>query len=122
MTSACSTGSRAGAAPRRTARWRARGLLARDAPLRPRLQALLRPHGLVDRELTTDEWRDAIDQCVALGAGSFVFIGGDPLMRDDFVELIDHVTGRHQAKARFFFNCLIDEGRPWSSHGPAEDR
>ena len=61
-------------------------------------------------ELTTAEWRDAIDQCVALGAGSFVFIGGDPLMRDDFVELIDHVTGRHQARARFFFNCLIDEG------------
>ncbi len=60
-------------------------------------------------ELTTAEWRDAIDQCVALGAGSFVFIGGDPLVRDDFVELLDHITGTHQARARFFFNCLIDE-------------
>ncbi len=40
-----------------------------------------------DDELTTAEWRDAIDQCVALGARSFVFIGGDPLVRDDFVEL-----------------------------------
>ena len=60
-------------------------------------------------ELTTAEWRDAIDQCVALGARSFVFIGGDPLVRDDFVELVDHITGRHEAKARFFFNCLIDE-------------
>ena len=62
-----------------------------------------------DDELTTGEWRTAIDQCVALGARSFVFIGGDPLVRDDFVELVGHITGRHEAKARFFFNSLIDD-------------
>ena len=61
-----------------------------------------------DDELTTAEWRDAIDQCAALGANSFVFIGGDPLVRDDFVELVDHITGTHEARARFFFNCFID--------------
>jgi rSAM/selenodomain-associated transferase 1 len=61
-------------------------------------------------ELTTAQWRDAIDQCVAMGAGSFVFIGGDPLIREDFVDLVDHVTGGCGAKARFFFNSLIDEG------------
>ena len=60
-------------------------------------------------ELTTAEWMDAIDQCVALGASSFVFIGGDPLLRDDFVELLDHITGTHQANARFFFNSHVDE-------------
>ncbi len=60
-------------------------------------------------ELTTAEWRDAIDQCVALGASSFVFIGGDPLVRNDFVDLLGHITGTHQARARFFFNCLIDQ-------------
>ena len=60
-------------------------------------------------ELTTAEWKDAIDQCVALGASSFVFIGGDPLLRDDFVELLDHITGTHQARARFFFNSYVDE-------------
>ena len=60
-------------------------------------------------ELTTAEWKGAIDQCVALGASSFVFIGGDPLLRGDFLELVDHITGRHGAKARFFFNSLIDE-------------
>ena len=59
-------------------------------------------------ELTTGEWREAIDQCLALGAGSFVFIGGDPLARADFVDLVEHVTGRHGARARFFFNCRID--------------
>ncbi len=68
----------------------------RDAPWRP-------------DELGTEEWRAAIDQCVALGASSFVFIGGDPLLRDDFIELVDHITGRHEAKVRFFFNSLIDE-------------
>ena len=61
-------------------------------------------------ELTTREWREAIDQCVALGATSFVFIGGDPLVRDDFIELVDHITGRRGANARFFFNSLVDEG------------
>ena len=60
-------------------------------------------------ELTTAEWRDAIDQCVALGAGSFVFIGGDPLVRPDFLELLDHITDGHGATARFFFNSLVDE-------------
>ena len=60
-------------------------------------------------EMTTAAWRDAIDQCVALGARSFVLIGGDPLVRDDFVQLVDHITGGHEAKARFFFNSLIDE-------------
>jgi len=60
-------------------------------------------------ELTTAEWKDAIDQCVALGASSFVFIGGDPLLRDDFVGLLDHITGTHQARARFFFNSYVDE-------------
>ena len=60
-------------------------------------------------ELTTAEWRDAIDQCVALGASSFVFIGGDPLLRDDFTELVDHATGRHGARVRFFFNSFVDE-------------
>jgi len=59
-------------------------------------------------ELTTAEWKDVIDQSAALGAGSFVFIGGDPLLRDDFVELLDHVTGAHGGRVRFFFNSLVD--------------
>jgi len=60
-------------------------------------------------ELTTGEWKNVIDQSAALGAGSFVFIGGDPLLRDDFVELLDHVTGAHGGRARFFFNSHVDE-------------
>jgi rSAM/selenodomain-associated transferase 1 len=58
-------------------------------------------------ELTTGEWRRAIDECIALGATSFVFLGGDPLLRDDLCELLEHVTGRRGLKARLFFNSPI---------------
>jgi len=58
-------------------------------------------------ELTTAEWRRAIDDCAALGAVSFVFLGGDPLLRDDLCELLEHVTGCHGLKARLFFNSPI---------------
>ena len=61
-------------------------------------------------ELTTAEWRRAIDDCVALGATSFVVLGGDPLLREDLRELIEHVTGRHGLKARLFFNSPITPG------------
>ena len=59
-------------------------------------------------ELTTAEWLDAIDQAVALGANTFVFIGGDPLIRDDFIDLLDRITGVYAARARFFFNSRVD--------------
>ena len=59
-------------------------------------------------ELTTAQWKDAIDQCAALGASGFVFLGGDPLLRPDLPELIAHVTGVHAAGARFFFNSFVD--------------
>ena len=60
-------------------------------------------------ELTAAEWKDVVDQCAALGARSFVFIGGDPLLRPDFAGLVDHITGAHGGRARFFFNGLIGE-------------
>jgi radical SAM protein with 4Fe4S-binding SPASM domain len=62
-------------------------------------------------ELSTDEWRGVIDQAVTLGAESFVFIGGDPFLRADLPDLLDHVTGVHGRKARLFFNSLVDEDR-----------
>jgi radical SAM protein with 4Fe4S-binding SPASM domain len=60
-------------------------------------------------EMTTTEWRHAIDQCVALGATSFVILGGDPLLRDDLLEIVDFITGVHERKVRIFFNRLITE-------------
>jgi AdoMet-dependent heme synthase len=57
--------------------------------------------------MTTSEWRHAIDQCVALGATSFVILGGDPLLRPDLFEIVDFITGVHERKVRIFFNRLI---------------
>jgi radical SAM protein with 4Fe4S-binding SPASM domain len=60
-------------------------------------------------EMTTAEWRRAIEQCVALGATSFVILGGDPLLRDDLLEIVDFITGVHERKVRIFFNRLITQ-------------
>jgi len=59
-------------------------------------------------ELSAARWREVIDQCAALGASGFVLLGGDPLLRPDLPQLIAHVTGVHNAGARFFFNSFID--------------
>jgi len=60
-------------------------------------------------EMTTAEWKHTVDASVALGAGSFVIIGGDPFLRHDLFELIDHITGAHGCKARLFFSGLVTE-------------
>ncbi|MBU2604116.1 MAG: DUF2064 domain-containing protein [Actinobacteria bacterium] len=59
-------------------------------------------------ELDTEGWLDLIDQAAALGATGFVIIGGDPFLRSDLLRLIEHITGTHGAKARLFFNRLVD--------------
>ena len=59
-------------------------------------------------EMTTVEWRHAIDQCCALGAGSFVILGGDPLLRGDLLEIVDFITGVHERRVRIFLNGLIE--------------
>jgi radical SAM protein with 4Fe4S-binding SPASM domain len=56
------------------------------------------------QELTTDEWLRVVDQAADLGTRSFVFLGGDPFARRDLFELVDHVTGPLERKARIFFN------------------
>ncbi len=41
-------------------------------------------------ELSTAEWKEIIDRCRAIGIPQVTFTGGEPTMRDDLVELIDH--------------------------------
>ena len=74
----------------------------------PHCYNIANPRGV--GELSTHEWRDVIDQCVGLGAGSFVFIGGDPFLRDDLLPLVDHITGLHGRKSRIFFNGRLAAG------------
>lgn len=45
------------------------------------------------RELGTDEWRRVLDEARALGALQLGFTGGEPMLRDDLEELVDHADG-----------------------------
>ena len=41
-------------------------------------------------ELTTEEWKKAIDKLKEIGIPQLTFTGGEPTMREDLIELIDH--------------------------------
>src|SRR4051794_6702091 len=45
-------------------------------------------------EMTTAAWRAAIDEFADAGMGRASFMGGEPLLRKDLPELIDHVKRR----------------------------
>ena len=53
------------------------------------------PH--TTQELTTEQWKRVIDRIYELEVGSIVFTGGEPILREDLVELVgyrkDIVTG-----------------------------
>lgn len=46
------------------------------------------------RELSTDEWRSVVDQARALGCRRWAISGGEPMLRSDFVELLDYITAK----------------------------
>lgn len=50
-------------------------------------------------EMSTDEWRSAIDELRAAGMGRASLIGGEPLLRKDVGEVIEHLraSGVHAA-------------------------
>jgi MoaA/NifB/PqqE/SkfB family radical SAM enzyme len=54
------------------------------------------PNKLVDRELTTDEWETIIDKAWNAGIPHILFTGGEPTLRDDLVELIQHAENNGQ--------------------------
>ena len=41
-------------------------------------------------ELSTDEWKKVIDKCQKIGIPQLTFTGGEPTIRRDLVELVDH--------------------------------
>ena len=45
-------------------------------------------------ELTTDEWREVVDQARALGTREWAISGGEPMLRPDFAEIFDYVTAK----------------------------
>ncbi len=60
----------------------------------------------VGDELTTDQWRDVIDQVAALGALQIHFSGGEPALRADLPDLVAHARD-----AGLYVN-LITSGLP----------
>jgi len=58
--------------------------------------AMGQPMMRVERELSTREWKMIIDRCWQAGIPQLTFTGGEPLMRDDIVEMVayahKHVT------------------------------
>ncbi len=53
-----------------------------------------KPADLIASELTTEEWRRVIDQT---GRWSLItFTGGEPWVRDDFLEILAHASGKRR--------------------------
>ena len=55
-----------------------------------------------EEELPTEAWKEIIDRCRAAGIPQVTFTGGEPTMREDLIELIDH--------ARWFITRLNTNG------------
>ena len=47
-----------------------------------------------ERELTTRQWFGVIDELHDMGCRLFNLMGGEPLLRDDFEELLDHIVAK----------------------------
>lgn len=43
-----------------------------------------------EKELSTEEWKEILDKCRKIGVPQVTFTGGEPTMREDLPELIDH--------------------------------
>ena len=59
-----------------------------------------------EEELRTDQWKQIIDKCRAAGIPQVTFTGGEPTMREDIIELIDH--------SKWFITRLNTNGRKLS--------
>ncbi len=67
------------------------------------------------QELSTGEALALIDQLAALGVLYVTFSGGEPLLRDDFFVLAEHVRRRHLA-LRVYTNGTLLTGRHLDQH------
>ncbi|MBI3323862.1 MAG: radical SAM protein, partial [Candidatus Omnitrophica bacterium] len=63
-----------------------------------------------DRGLTTAQLTRLIDEMVELGTGRIYFTGGEPFVRRDIFELIEHVTKTQQAGLIILTNATLFRG------------
>jgi len=71
-------------------------------------------------ELSTRDWKEAIDRLWEINIPHLIFTGGEPTLRDDLVELIGYAEGKGQItglntngrrlKDKKFLSALIDAG------------
>lgn len=64
----------------------------------------------VDRELETDEWRAILDAAWAAGVPHVTFTGGDPMLRPDLVELVQHAEDLGQVTGVLTPGPLLADG------------
>jgi sulfatase maturation enzyme AslB (radical SAM superfamily) len=62
------------------------------------------------RELNTAEWKQVLDKLWSSGIPQVVFTGGEPTLREDLVELVDH--------AQQFVTGMVTNGRKLASLAP----
>jgi pyrroloquinoline quinone biosynthesis protein E len=62
-------------------------------------------------ELSTDEWKQVLDELASLGVLQFHFSGGEPLVRKDIVELVAHATRAGLYTNLITSAVLLDETR-----------
>jgi len=51
----------------------------------------------VDKELTTQQWKDVIDQLKYAGINSICFTGGEPMIRKDLLDIIEYAINKNIA-------------------------
>ncbi|MCL2529465.1 MAG: radical SAM protein [Coriobacteriia bacterium] len=62
----------------------------------------------IQRELTTDEWKTAINKAVLLGSENVTLTGGEPLMRSDILDILDYIGTHEEIKSkRLITNSLL---------------
>ena len=64
-----------------------------------------------EKELGTETWFGVLEQLKSLGAEGVVFLGGDPFIREDWLELVHYAAGKVGLKVRLFYNGWISEGK-----------
>jgi MoaA/NifB/PqqE/SkfB family radical SAM enzyme len=73
------------------------------------------PTDRVDQELTTAEWKAIIDKAWDVGIPHLTFTGGEPTLRPDLVELLEHAEANGQVTG------LLTNGRRLSDSGFLDD-
>lgn len=58
-------------------------------------------------EMSTDSWKEVLSNLCELGVSSFAFTGGEALLRDDCLELLDYASGLSAIKTETIQGKLV---------------